>query len=75
MDLDGLPVTMLDTAGLRETNNSIETKGIYKAIERANSSDLVIVLTDDGKKLPVIKNLNILNLNIPHYYNHKTSLS
>ena len=60
MDLDGLPVTMLDTAGLRETNNSIETKGIYKAIERANSSDLVIVLTDDGKKLPEIKNLNIL---------------
>ena len=60
MDLDGLPVTMLDTAGLRETNNSIETKGIYKAIERANSSDLVIVLTDDGKKLPEIKNPNIL---------------
>ena len=60
MDLDGLPVTMLDTAGLRETNNSIETKGIRKAIERANSSDLVIVLTDDGKKLPEIKNPNIL---------------
>ena len=60
MDLDGLPVTMLDTAGLRETNNSIETKGIRKAIERANSSDLVIVLTDDGKKLPEIKNPRIL---------------
>jgi len=60
MDLDGLPVTMLDTAGLRETNNSIETKGIRKAIERANSSDLVILLTDDGKKLQEIKNPNIL---------------
>ena len=60
MDLDGLPVTMLDTAGLRETNNSIETKGIRKAIERANSSDLVIVLTDDGIKLPEIKNPTIL---------------
>ena len=60
MDLDGLPVTMLDTAGVRETNNLIETKGIYKAIERANSSDLVIVLTDDGKKLPEIKNSNTL---------------
>jgi tRNA modification GTPase len=60
MDLDGLPVTMLDTAGLRETNNFIETKGIRKAIERANSSDLVIVLTDDGKKPPEIKNPNIL---------------
>ena len=56
MDLDGLPVTMLDTAGLRETNNLIETKGITRAIERANSSDLVVMLTEDGETLPEIKN-------------------
>ena len=49
MDLDGLPVTMLDTAGLRSTNNLIETKGIARAIERANSSDLVVLLTEDGE--------------------------
>ena len=47
---------MLDTAGLRETNNLIETKGITRAIERANSSDLVVMLTEDGETLPEIKN-------------------
>ena len=60
MDLDGLPVTILDTAGLRDTNNLIETKGIHRAIERANASDLVIVLTEDCKRLPEIKNPNTL---------------
>ncbi len=60
MDLDGLPVTILDTAGLRDTNNLIETEGIHRAIERANTSDLVIVLTEDGKGLPEIKNPNTL---------------
>ena len=60
MDLDGLPVTILDTAGLRDTNNLIETEGIHRAIERANTSDLVIVLSEDGKGLPDIKNPNTL---------------
>ena len=60
MDLDGLPVTLLDTAGLRDTNNLIETEGIHRAIERANTSDLVIVLSEDGKGLPDINNPNTL---------------
>ena len=60
MDLDGLPVTILDTAGLRDTNNLIETEGIHRAIERANTSDLVIVLSEDGKVLPEINNPNTL---------------
>ena len=60
MDLDGLPVTILDTAGLRDTNNLIETEGIHRAIERANTSDLVIVLSEDGKGLPEINNPNTL---------------
>ena len=60
MDLDGLPVTLLDTAGLRDTNNFIETEGIHRAIERANTSDLVIVLSEDGKGLPDINNPNTL---------------
>ena len=60
MDLDGLPVTILDTAGLRDTNNLVETEGIHRAIERANTSDLVIVLSEDGKGLPDINNPNTL---------------
>ena len=60
MDLDGLPVTLMDTAGLRETGNLIETKGINKAIEKANSSDLVVVLTENGEIPLEIENKNVL---------------
>jgi tRNA modification GTPase len=48
MDLDGLPVTFLDTAGLRDTEDEIEKIGISRALSRAGGSDLTIVLTPDG---------------------------
>ncbi|MEJ2035179.1 MAG: tRNA uridine-5-carboxymethylaminomethyl(34) synthesis GTPase MnmE [Maritimibacter sp.] len=48
MDLGGLPVTMLDTAGLRETDDVVEGIGIQRAIERAKSADLRVFLLSDG---------------------------
>ncbi|MBK5934032.1 tRNA modification GTPase trmE [Rhodovulum imhoffii] len=47
MDLAGLPVTFLDTAGLRETVDAIETIGIKRAVERARAADLRVFLQDD----------------------------
>jgi len=51
MDLNGLPVTFLDTAGLRETDDAIETIGIERAIERARESDLRVFLEEDDAPL------------------------
>ncbi len=44
MDLDGLPVTLLDTAGLRETDDTVEGLGVARAKERAARADLRIHL-------------------------------
>lgn len=46
MDLNGLPVTLLDTAGLRETGDHVESLGIDLARRRAKQADLRVVLTD-----------------------------
>lgn len=47
VDLDGLPVTFLDTAGLRESADTIEQIGVARARERAGAADLRVLL-DDG---------------------------
>ncbi|MBS4772747.1 MAG: tRNA uridine-5-carboxymethylaminomethyl(34) synthesis GTPase MnmE [Proteobacteria bacterium] len=46
LDLGGYPVMFTDTAGLRETKEEIEQKGIAIAHEKAAQSDLVIYLFD-----------------------------
>lgn len=46
LDLDGLPVTILDTAGIREAEGAIEREGVRRALDRAASADLVLWLVD-----------------------------
>jgi len=48
MDLAGLPVTVLDTAGLRHSDDIVESIGIERAISRANQADLRVFLTDSN---------------------------
>lgn len=50
MDLAGLPVTLLDTAGLRETADAIESIGIARARARADAADLRVFLVEAGQK-------------------------
>ncbi|MEX5727970.1 tRNA modification GTPase [Rhodovulum iodosum] len=47
MELNGLPVTMLDTAGLRETDDAVEAIGVARARQRAQGADLRIFLLDE----------------------------
>lgn len=48
MDLSGLAVTLLDTAGLRDTEDQVEAIGVARAVERAKRADLRVFLLDDG---------------------------
>jgi tRNA modification GTPase len=48
MDLHGLPVTVLDTAGLRASDDTVEVIGIRRALERARLADLRVFLVEDA---------------------------
>lgn len=49
MDVAGLPVTLLDTAGLREAQDPVEALGIVRARERAEAADLRVWLLAPGE--------------------------
>ncbi len=57
MDLHGLPVTLLDTAGLRDTVDPVEGIGIDRGLRRARESDLRIFLLGDGGGPPFLSPL------------------
>jgi tRNA modification GTPase len=46
LDLDGYPVTVIDTAGIRETDDPVEQEGVRRARKRAAEADLVLWLAD-----------------------------
>ena len=61
LDLGGYPVTVLDTAGIRETNDPVEREGVRRASEQAAGANLVLWVVDASAserqtlQLPAIK--------------------
>ncbi len=50
--LGGVPVTLVDTAGLRETADAVEAEGVRRALARAEDADLVIHVVEAGSSPP-----------------------
>ncbi len=48
LSLNGYPVTLIDTAGLRDSEDIIEREGIRRTRERAASADLKLLVLDGG---------------------------
>src|ERR1044072_5696336 len=51
IDLEGIPVILTDTAGLRETTDGIETLGMERTRRAMCDSDLVLVVLDGSTEL------------------------
>ena len=82
LNIDGYPVILADTAGIRDSNNEIEKKGIALAISRSQNSDLNLIIIDNSSKNldPIIENmindesivvLNKSDLDVKQNYNFK----
>jgi tRNA modification GTPase len=61
LDLDGAAATLIDTAGLRDTDDPVEREGIARARARAESADLVLHVTDHAPQTPPDSGWLILN--------------
>jgi tRNA modification GTPase len=51
IDLEGIPMMLTDTAGLRETTDGIETLGIERTRQAMSDSDLVLVVLDGSSEV------------------------
>jgi len=61
LNIDGYPVILADTAGIRDSKNEVEKKGILLAINKSKESDLNIILIDNSSKQTDIKVQNLIN--------------
>ena len=50
LNIDGYPVILADTAGIRKAKNKVEKEGIKRAIKKAKEADLTLVMIDVSKK-------------------------
>lgn len=51
LNLDGLPVRIMDTAGIRESDEVVEREGIRRSLEALDGADFVIALIDGSQSL------------------------
>jgi len=61
INLDGLPLHLIDTAGLRESNDPVEKIGIERAWDEVEKADLILHLIDVSDKNASIENQQILD--------------
>ena len=50
LNIDGYPVILADTAGIREAKNEVEKKGISLALGKSKEADLNIIVIDNSSK-------------------------
>ncbi len=51
VNINGIPLKLIDTAGIRETSDEVEKIGVAKSREIAETADLVIAIFDSSKDL------------------------
>lgn len=68
-NLEGIPLTIYDTAGIRDTSNLVEREGVDRAIKQAAASNIVLYVYDicqglDQNDLNILENVKRVNPNV-----------
>ncbi|MEY8215132.1 MAG: tRNA uridine-5-carboxymethylaminomethyl(34) synthesis GTPase MnmE [Colwellia sp.] len=66
--IDGMPLHIIDTAGLRDSNDKVEKIGIKRAWQEINQADRVLLMVDDSDGYSVDNNVLKDEQNIKAYY-------
>jgi len=61
LNIDGYPVILSDTAGIREAKNEVEKKGISLALGKSKKSDINIIMIDNSTRVINNKIIDLIN--------------
>ena len=61
LNIDGYPVILADTAGIREAKNEVEKKGVSLALGKSKEADLNIIMIDNSSKAIDNKIIDLIN--------------
>lgn len=83
VNLDGLKLNLLDTAGIRESEDNVEKIGIEKSLKMINEADLILLLLDaskgldeeDEKLIELTKNKKVIRVINKKELNESTTLN
>lgn len=64
IQIDGLPIHILDTAGLREQGDTIESEGMRRALAAMQKADRILLVCDDAAPVEPIDQIT-LSMNLP----------
>ncbi len=73
MQINGIPLHIIDTAGLRESEDVVERMGIARTFHNIERADLILVLLDDSQNFVLTESSSFvakLPLNIPRLFVH-----
>jgi len=51
LNVEGIPLILVDTAGIRKTKNTIEKLGVEKSLKHINEAEVIIFVVDGSKKI------------------------
>lgn len=51
LNIDGIPLRLIDTAGLRQTDDVVELEGVRRALKKMSTADLILFLVDSSQQL------------------------
>ena len=61
ININGLPILLKDTAGIRESGDDVEKIGVERSFVEAKDADLTIILNDRGLSFEGVKHIHVFN--------------
>lgn len=76
VNINGIPLNIIDTAGIRKTEDEVEKIGVEKALNKINEADLIMMVLDSSKELEEedIEILKLIENKKVIYIKNKTDL-